>query len=170
MAALTSARAALDRAETGQRDQNVVWYHRTIAANIEARFLLRSGTDPTSAIAVGRAALAEATRLVPPSAHLLVEEARLDLTEARWAAHERRSPMLALGKARDAAERAVALDPGLASARCAAADVYLQLATTAPSRAARERGLQLIDEALQLDRQLSACKAIGAALKQLPSL
>ena len=76
--------------------------------------------------------------------------------------------MPALGQARDEAEQAVALDPGLASAKCTAADVYLQLATTAPSRGTRDRGQRLIDEALRLDRQLSACQAISAALNQLP--
>jgi tRNA A-37 threonylcarbamoyl transferase component Bud32 len=165
--ALTSAREALDRAEAVQHDQNVVWYHRLIAANIEAKFLLRSGTEPTSAIAVGRAALDEATKLVPPPAQLSIEAARLDLTQARWAEHEQWPSMPILEKAREEAERAVTLDPGLASAKCTAAEVYLQLAKQQRSHAAQDRGIVLIDDALRLNPRLSEAKAISAALHQL---
>ncbi|HEX8106916.1 MAG TPA: hypothetical protein VF516_04265 [Kofleriaceae bacterium] len=168
MTALTAAREALDRAEAGQHDLSLLSFHRLVAANTEARFLLRSGTNPTSTIAAGRAALTKTTGLMPLTARLLVEAAHLDLAEARWAAHERQPPMPALEKARDEAEQAVTRDPGLASAYCTAAEVYLELATAQPSRASRERGIQLIDKALQLNSRLSEAKAIRAALQQLP--
>jgi eukaryotic-like serine/threonine-protein kinase len=168
-AALTRARGAIDRAEAAQHDQRAAWYHRLIAANTEARFQLRRGADPASAIATGRTALTEARRLTPNTAYLYVEAARLDLAEGRWAMHAGRASLPALEKARDEAEKAVALDPRLAMARCTAAEVYLQLAMAQSSRAARDRGIKLIDEALRLNPQLSAAKAIGAALQQLPA-
>jgi hypothetical protein len=164
--ALTRAREALDRAEAVQRDQITVWYRRLIAANTEARFLVRS-VDPARAVAVGRAALAEARKLVPPSAPLSIEAARLDLTEARWAIHEGQPALPALTMARDEAEEAIRLAPQLAPARCAAAEVYLQLATTQRSRAARDRGIQLIDDTLRLNPQLAEARRLSAALHQL---
>ncbi|HEX3762355.1 MAG TPA: protein kinase [Kofleriaceae bacterium] len=168
MPALTRAREALDRAEPVQHDPSVVWYHRLTATNLEATFLLRRSQDPTHAIAVGRAALAETTRLAPPSAYVLIESAHLDLSEARWAVHEQRPPMRALERARDEAEQAIKLDDELAVAKCTAAEVYLQIAMTQPSHSARDRGIELIDAALKINARLAEAKALGAALHELP--
>jgi tRNA A-37 threonylcarbamoyl transferase component Bud32 len=165
--ALTSARAALALAEAAQFDQSAAWYHRLQAANTEAKFRLRRGADPTGAISAARDALKAARQAVPDSGELSVEAARLELTEARWASHTGRSSLAALEQARREADHAVELDNDRVLAKCIAAEVYWQLAMVQSSRAARDRGLQLVREALARNPRLSQAKAIGAALQQL---
>jgi predicted Ser/Thr protein kinase len=165
--ALTSARDSLARADAAQHDQAAVWYHRLVAANTEARFRLRRDMDPTSSITAGRDALSAARQLMRDFAYLHVEAARLELAEARWAVHEGRPATSAFEKARHEADEAIELDGELVMAKCTAAEVYWQLAMVQPARATRDRGLQLVREALALNPRLSQARMIDAALQQL---
>src|SRR5262249_54467358 len=60
--ALDRARDHLARADAIQPGHMVTWFYRLVAAGTDARRRLRDGADPTSSIAVARAALREVLR------------------------------------------------------------------------------------------------------------
>jgi tetratricopeptide (TPR) repeat protein len=167
MPALTAARSYLDRAEDVEHQPLQVWYHRLVAAGIEAAFRLQRSEDPTSSIATGRRAFDDAARLMPRFAEASVEAVRLDLIEAVWArrAGHAFAPMLA--RARTRAEDAVSFDKTSATAQQVAAEVYLELAKTQPSRAVIEQGTKYARDALRLNPLLARAKTIFDELERL---
>ncbi|HET7505604.1 MAG TPA: protein kinase [Kofleriaceae bacterium] len=167
MPTLRIAHGYLDRAEAVEHEPVEVWYHRGTAFQIAASFELDRQLDPTSSIAAGRAALAEALRVNPGSAYLYVEAARLDLVEAAWATRKGREPAPALALALADAEKAITFGDRYPMSRCTAAEVYLQIAMTRPSRAVVERGIEYANEALALDPQLRRATTVRAELQKL---
>ena len=169
MAALTSARDYLERAELGQPESMLVWYHRLVAASTEATSWLGQGTDPTSSINTGRTALQEALRLGPNAPYSYVEAARLDLVEAKWAMQAKRGPelALALANARAHAEKAVTLGGQFVVVQLVAAEVYLESAKAQPSRSYIERGIGYADQAIQLNRSLPRARSLRDEFSRL---
>ncbi len=167
--ALASARGYLDRAENVQIDTTTIWYHRLIAATLEAMFWLREGADPTRAIATGRAALDEALRRFPRSVGSHVEAARLDLVEAAWVAHTPGEKMPILTRALANAEKAIADRDPSGMAALTAAKVCLQIATAQPTRAVIQRGIDYLAEAQRHNPRFAEAPTIRAALERLGS-
>jgi hypothetical protein len=121
-------------------------------------------------IAAGRAARERVLKLAPDSAPAYVEAARFGLVEATWAERTGQNPEAMLAQARADAEKAVALNPKLADAQLAAAEVCLQSAMAQPSRVVVDAGLAYVAQALALNPRFLKPKAIRAALLRLRSL
>jgi serine/threonine-protein kinase len=162
--ALANARSYLDRFETVQFGTMTLWYHRLMAARIEAQFRLRRGADPGPSIELGRRALSEALQVYPASADSYVEAARLDLVEAMWATHVMRNPRPILATALADVEKAIALGGKSTAALVTLAEVCLQLATVQPAPSVVERGIDAVDQALQLNPRLREAQAVRAEL------
>jgi serine/threonine-protein kinase len=165
--ALTRARDYLDRFEKVQFGTMILWYHRLVAARTEAAFRVREGLDPTSAIAAGHAALAQALKRYPDAAIVHAEAAKLDLVEAARAAPAPHGDLAVLERALAGAAKAVALDGKSAEAELTAAEACLQLATARPIPALIDRGLAYVAEALQRNPRLHRAPAVRDALVHL---
>ncbi|HET7502114.1 MAG TPA: protein kinase [Kofleriaceae bacterium] len=152
--AIQLARQYLDRAEKVQLENMVVWLHRLEGDAVEATFLVRNKLDPWKALERGRSDLHAVLRIRPTSLEAHIEAARLDLVEARWAEQRSRDKAPALERALADAERAIQRDPGSAAARLVAAEVYLELASSRPSRAIIERGICHVQQALESNPRL----------------
>jgi hypothetical protein len=111
--------------------------------------------------------LEEHRRRRPESSESYVEAARLDLTEAAWAARAGGAALPLLAQALADAEHAVKLDGQLAEANLTAAKVCLQIATAQPSRAMVERGIGYLDQAVSRNPRLAKAQALRAALVRL---
>ncbi|HEU4727357.1 MAG TPA: hypothetical protein VFT22_05700, partial [Kofleriaceae bacterium] len=167
MPALDSARDYLDRAEKVQLESKVVWYHRLIADNAEAAFLLRRQTDPSSAIQRGREDLRHALRLSPKSAACRIEAARLGLHEATWAIRSSKPARPILAQALADAEQAIALGERSAATELTAAEICLQLASLGPSPEIIDRGLCHVEHALARNPRLRNATRVQGALDKL---
>jgi eukaryotic-like serine/threonine-protein kinase len=165
--ALARAGGYLDRSDALHPGNWQTWFSRATAAGIAAAFQLRADHDPSGSIATARAALREAVRLSPGHANCDVEAARLDLTEAAWAARAGRAAAPLLTQALADAERAVALDEQSTEARSIAARACLQIAAMNRSPAIIDRGIAHADRALQRNPRLSEAQVVRAALRQL---
>jgi tetratricopeptide (TPR) repeat protein len=165
MTTLARTRGYLDKAIAVQPGNMAPWYYRVIAAEVEAQFRLRMGSNASSPIATGRAALRETLRIDPGAAVSHVEAARLGLIEATSVARTSRAAVLR----RDALveiERAIALNPRAAAARLVAAEVCLQITTALRSRPITDRGIEYVDQALALHPGLPGAQAVRSALLQ----
>jgi tetratricopeptide (TPR) repeat protein len=162
--ALRRAKDHLDADAKLHSQHTELWSQRGIAARIEATALLQQDTDPRSAIADGRKALASALDLMPESAYSLLETARLDLIDAAWAAKSGQ-PAAWLDAATKHAERAAGLDRQIIEIRLILA--YLQIAAPPPSHNVACTGLSHADQAVKLDPRLPELNALHAALRWL---
>jgi protein kinase-like protein len=133
-------------------------------AGAEAKFRLREGADPTSAIVAGRAAREEALRLRSDSLDFHFEAARFALQEAAWAARTGGEVTAFLDQARASAETAITIDSQFADAQLAAAEVCLEIAKAQRSRTIADRGIAHVDQALKLNSQLSQAPKLRAEL------
>ncbi|HEY0986895.1 MAG TPA: hypothetical protein VGD80_07580, partial [Kofleriaceae bacterium] len=169
-AALTSARDYLDRAEALFGGTFESWYFRLHAATAHASFeLQRPGGDPTAAIASGRAAQAEAIRLLPSSDLAHLDAARLGLIEADWAVRKGRDAAALLARARADVEQAIAINGRDVDSHVVAAEVCLRIATTRPSRQIVKAGIAYADAALVLTPKHSKAQDLRVKLIALDS-
>jgi serine/threonine-protein kinase len=163
--ALGRVRRQLDADEKLFAEHMEIWQQRGVAARIEATFRLQSKADPSSAVAEGRKALARALELVPQSLYTFLEQARLDVIDAAWAATSRQSPATWLDHAATHADEAAAIDGQLLEAKLIHA--YLQVAAPAPAHDARCDALLQADRAVALDPRLPELLELDAALRRL---
>jgi serine/threonine-protein kinase len=166
-ALLRAARDALARDERAHPGYGPNHYYRLTAEVVDATDQLNRGSDPTSSLAAGRAALARALRPSPLSPLVHIEAARLALAEAGWATRTHRDAAEARARARVAAEQATALDPQRAGAWLVAAEAYLAIATAEPRPDAIQLGRDRAESALHLNRRLVAAETVRAALVRL---
>jgi eukaryotic-like serine/threonine-protein kinase len=162
--AVRCARDYLDADEKLHPGHTSLWFHRAVAARIEATSLLQHDTDPRSSIADGRNALARAQGLMPESAYALLETVRLDLIDAAWAAKPGWLPAAWLGTAAEHADKLTGLDGQLLEARLIQA--YLQVAAPPPSYDVACTGLSSADRMAKLDPRLPELQALDAALRR----
>jgi len=139
------------------------------AAEIEAKWALREGRDPSSALATAHAGLRDALRSRPPLTASYLEAARVDLVEAEWAARHHGGGD-ALAQARQHVARAIELNPQDANAQLVAAEIELRTAATQHVRAAIDRGLAFVARAVAIHPGLSRADEIRRQLEQLRTL
>jgi serine/threonine-protein kinase len=165
--ALTIAQGYLDQAERRHPGSIMTWFHRVVADVVDAKFRLRDHTDPTGAVAAGRAAWNKAEQLQPDTADLYVQAAYLDMVEAAWAARTGRNAAVVLQKAIADARQAIKLDDQFAEAQLAAAEVYMQIAVDRRSRDDAVYGLKFANKALEINARLAKALAVRDALAKL---
>ena len=160
---LDRAKHHLDADEKLHAEHTSLWFHRVVAARIEATSRLQHNTDPRPSTADGRKALTRALDLMRDSAYAHLEAARLDLIDAAWAAASGQPPGSWLEEAAKHTETAAGYDGQLLEVKLVQS--YLQAATAPPSHDLACAGLLHADP-VKLDPRLPELQAVDAVFRQ----
>jgi tetratricopeptide (TPR) repeat protein/predicted Ser/Thr protein kinase len=146
---------------------NRAHYYRAQCYNLAAAHALRENSDPGSALAAARQALAEADRQGTNCVDCRVLSARLGVAEATWAKRQGQPVKPILQRALAEAWRAVEIYHSSAEAHQELARIYGQLAAAQPKGellVTIKQGLEQADQALQLNPVMASVHAIRASL------
>jgi tetratricopeptide (TPR) repeat protein len=166
--ALARARSHVARLEKASQGSAEAALYRATADVIEAEQRFRDGYDPLSAIAKARLALQEAVLAAPSIADTHTRTSELDILQARWLLHANTgSAEPALARARNEAERAIALDSSDADSQFTAGRAYLETARALHMRSLAETGLRYVERALAINPRMVRAQALRLELQQL---
>jgi tetratricopeptide (TPR) repeat protein len=148
-----------------------VWGYSTLgdALEMRARYLVEAGRDPMAVIERARVVYVQADK-VSPIPWIDIGQARLDLTEALWLEANGRNASEQFDRALKRLEEAVQGSPEESWAWQSAADVCKSKAAASmargePSRKTIEKGLRMVERALDINPTLTEVQAVGANLR-----